>query len=515
MPSSSTLTRASALALAATRSLPLVSGAVLPRASEGPCDIYAAGNTPCVAAHSTTRALYGAYSGPLYQVVRDSDGQTVDVAPLGAGGVADAGAQDAFCAGTTCLIATIYDQSGTGNDLTRAPKGYFSGPQPDGSDNLAAADGAPIMVGGQKAYGVFVSPGTGYRNNNAKSTAIGDAAEGMYAVIDGTHFNDVCCFDYGNAETSSLDTGNGHMEAIYYGANSAWGSGSGAGPWVMADLENGLFSGTNPKNNPNNPSISSRFVTSIVKSEPGHWAIRGGDANAGELSSYHDGPNPDAPGYNPMSKEGAIILGIGGDNSNGGQGTFYEGVMTSSYPSDDTENAVQANIVAAGYATAPMMSGRAMEVGSTITLRATTSGHDTKFLTHSNGKIAARDVSTTSTDNHKSSATWTVRTGLGNAGCVSFESVDSPGSFLHHADFGLKVASGSDKAFKEDATFCPQAGLNGGGNDTVSIRSWNHPTRFVRHFEDAGHLASNGGINAFDDAERFGDDVTFVVGEGF
>ena len=32
-------------------------------ATQGPCDIYATGGTPCVAAHSTTRALYGAYNG--------------------------------------------------------------------------------------------------------------------------------------------------------------------------------------------------------------------------------------------------------------------------------------------------------------------------------------------------------------------------------------------------------------------------------------------------------------------
>ena len=55
-----------------------------------------------------------------------------------------------------------------------------------------------------------------------------------------------------------------------------------------------------------------------------------------------------------MKKEGAIILGIGGDNSNGSAGTFYEGVMTSGYPSDATENAVQANIVAAGYTAIPI-----------------------------------------------------------------------------------------------------------------------------------------------------------------
>jgi hypothetical protein len=29
----------------------------------------------------------------------------------------------------------------------------------------------------------------------------------MYAVFDGTHFNDGCCFDYGNAETNNLDNG--------------------------------------------------------------------------------------------------------------------------------------------------------------------------------------------------------------------------------------------------------------------------------------------------------------------
>ena len=49
-----------------------------------------------------------------------------------------------------------------------------------------------------------------------------------------------------------------------------------------------------------------------------------------------------------MKKQGAIILGTGGDNSDGSDGTFYEGVMTTGYASASTEAAVQANIVAAG-----------------------------------------------------------------------------------------------------------------------------------------------------------------------
>jgi hypothetical protein len=119
----------------------------------------------------------------------------------------------------------------------------------------------------------------------------------------------------------------------------------------MADQENGLFSGVNAGYNANDPSINDRFVTAIVKGEPNQWAIRSGNAQSGGLSTDYSGPRPNVSGYNPMHKEGAIPLGIGGDNSNGATGTFYEGVMTSGYPSDATENAVQANITAAGYST--------------------------------------------------------------------------------------------------------------------------------------------------------------------
>ncbi|WP_205302638.1 arabinofuranosidase catalytic domain-containing protein [Nonomuraea montanisoli] len=320
-----------------------------PSPSRQPCDIYAAGGTPCVAAHSTTRALYAAYNGPLYQVRRASDNATRDVGVLSAGGGADAAAQDSFCAGTTCLITIIYDQSGRNNRLTQAPPGGFPGPAPGGYDNLATATKAPTTVYGHKAYGVYVDPGVGYRNNTTNGVAKGDQPEGMYAIFDGTHYNGGCCFDYGNAETNSRDNGNGTMEAIYFGNIKVWGYGAGNGPWIMADLENGLFSGVNQKYNANDPTISHRYLTAVIKGEPNHWAIRGGNAQSGSLSTFYNGVRPNVPGYNPMKKEGAIILGIGGDNSHGAAGTFYEGVMTSGYPSDATENAVQANIVAAGY----------------------------------------------------------------------------------------------------------------------------------------------------------------------
>jgi hypothetical protein len=338
-------------ALSAGAAVALVAGVLIGQtqtsqaAGSLPCDLYASGGTPCVAAHSTTRALYSAYSGSLYQVRRSSDNTTKDIGVLSAGGYADAAAQDSFCAGTSCVITVIYDQSGRGNNLTQAPAGGAAG----GPDNLANATAAPTVVGGHKAYGVYIPPGTGYRNNRTNGIATGDNPEGMYAIVDGTHYNGGCCFDYGNAETNSNDDGNGTMEAIYFGNIKVWGYGSGNGPWIMADLENGLFSGVNQHYNANDPTINYRYTTAIIKGGPNHWAIRGGNAQSGNLSTFYDGVRPNVSGYNPMRKQGAIILGTGGDNSKGAQGTFYEGVMTSGYPSDATENAVQANITAAGY----------------------------------------------------------------------------------------------------------------------------------------------------------------------
>jgi hypothetical protein len=490
-----------ALGIAATSSL----------VSAGPCDIY--GN--CIAAHATTRALYNAYNGPLYQVKRGSDGATTDIKPLSAGGVANAAAQDSFCSGTTCLITIIYDQSGRSNHLTQAPPGgAASGPEAGGYDNLAASNGAPVTLNGQKAYGVFISPGTGYRNNKVSGSATGDAAEGMYAVLDGTHFNDGCCFDYGNAETNNLDTGNGHMEAIYYGTNTIWGSGAGNGPWLMADLENGLFSGANVKNNAADPSISYRFFTTTLKGKANEWAIRGANAASGSLSTFYKGVRPNASGYNPMSKEGAILLGIGGDNSISGQGTFYEGVMTNGYPSDATEASVQANVVAAKYATASLVSGPAVKVGSSISLKATTPGYNTRYLAHSGANINTQVVTSSSSTALKQQASWTVRTGLGNSACVSFESKDTPGSFVRHYNFALTLAANDNsKAFKEDATFCPQTSFNGDG--TNAIRAWGYPTRYLRHYNNVGYIATNGGTHDFDAAGGFNNDASWVVGASF
>jgi non-reducing end alpha-L-arabinofuranosidase len=334
---------------------------VTPPRPKGPCDIYAAAGDPCVAAHSTTRALYASYNGPLYQVLRQSDGKTLDIGVVqpaaspfpDAGGYANAAAQDAFCANTYCWIATIYDQSPKHNHLTQAPRGGFSGPAMGGFNNLPVADMAPITIMGHKAYGVFISPGMGLRQDDAKGTAVDDQAEGQYWVINGHHYNSGCCFDYGNAEIDSRDDDNGTMETTYYGNAGAWYHGPPAGPWVMTDQENNLVGCVNPDGSKicvNLPNITWRFVTAMAKGEPHHWTSMGGDAQRGALSVMFDGPRVNST-YDPMRKQGAILLGNGGDNSVGSQGTFYEGAMTAAgrFPTDATDQLVQANVVAARY----------------------------------------------------------------------------------------------------------------------------------------------------------------------
>jgi hypothetical protein len=321
-------------------------------AGPGPCDLYASGGTPCVAAHSTVRALYASYAGNLYQVRRSSDNATRNIGALAAGGVANAADQDSFCAGTSCVITVLYDQSGRGNDLWYQGSSVVPG---SSQSRPASATSESLTVGGSKAYSLYINPGNSYwRDGHLTGVPIGAAPEGMYMVTSGAHVNNLCCFDYGNSETTRNADGPGAMDAINFGTQCWFGGCSGSGPWVQADLEFGLYSGGSQSWNPNQRAFTSRFVTATLKNNgTTRFAMKGSNAQSGGLVTLWDGPLPN--GYSPMRKQGAIGLGAGGDcckpggGANLSAGTFYEGAMVSGYPSDATEDAVQANIVAAGY----------------------------------------------------------------------------------------------------------------------------------------------------------------------
>ena len=367
-----------AVVLAAALAIPGFSATPARAAAPEPCDIYASGGTPCEAAYSTTRALYEAYNGPLYQVQRASDSTYLNVGLESAGGVVNVAPENSFCAGTTCTITELYDQTSNGNNMPISPgtscsgcSGGNAGPGPGGADIGAPAEALPMYVGGQPAYGIdFDKFGTGYRDNSAKNLPTGSNPDGLYAVMSSNVTSNQCCFDFGQGETNDSDDGNATMNAIYYGTDCWTGNCTGPGPWVGADIENGMYF-SNTGNNPSAyPSENGTFLSAWEENNGGtNMTLQYGNAQSGGLIQTYSGALPSG-GYDPMKIQSSIELGTGGDNTSLGDGEFYEAADVSGFPSQATQSAVQANIVAAGYSTTPPaeapFGGSAAEVPGTV-----------------------------------------------------------------------------------------------------------------------------------------------------
>jgi len=282
--------------------------------AEGPCDILQSSGNPCVAAHSTVRALFANYDGYLYNVTRSSDNASASIACLSPGGFADKPSHDAFCVRLDCVISNVFDQSGRGNHLGQRHK-------------LVNASRHPITVGlGDKktpVYGMWFDPGYGYHVDKTSGIATGNEPESIYAVMSGKNYNDQCCFDYGNSETNDQDDGCGAMEAIYFG-DAHWKGNSGAGgqgPWAGADLESGMYYGGGPENTKiNNQSkpLPYDFVSLSVKGREDGFTIKGGDATRGSLDTMYDGPRPDAAKASSVCVGGSRLSLQPCENATGG-----------------------------------------------------------------------------------------------------------------------------------------------------------------------------------------------------
>ena len=157
--------------------------------ADGPCDIFAAGGTPCVAAYSTTRALFSSFSGPLYQVQRKLDNATLDVTVSRPGGFANSAPQDQFCSGRACFVKRLYDQTSFLNHLDIAPVhvGHIA------FDKPVNASRDRLQAGGVPVYSMYFEGGMGYRNDATRGIATGDDAASIYMVTSGTHYDAKCC----------------------------------------------------------------------------------------------------------------------------------------------------------------------------------------------------------------------------------------------------------------------------------------------------------------------------------
>ena len=313
-------------------------------ASKCPCDIYKDGGTPCVAAHSLVRSLYGTYDGPLYQVRLKSDTtKKKDIYPTVPGGYANAAAVDSFFKGTTGgTVSKIYDQSEKKNHLTVSEWGSARSYRMRETPATHFKD----TLSGHPVYPLYTDTGEGYRNDHTSGVATGAQMEGMYCVVRGgnhpkrTADQSDCCWDYGNAESDASSAGKktGVMEALYFGSKCWFTPCNGNGPWFFADLEWGLFQAT-AQNGTTNVSIPYEYASGYLKGDVKTYTLRAGDATKDVLTLLGTTNRPA-----PNILTGAIVLGIGGDSAPSGWGTFFEGAMTIGRPSDTTEEAVQKNI---------------------------------------------------------------------------------------------------------------------------------------------------------------------------
>jgi hypothetical protein len=307
---------------------------------------------------------------------------TLDIESL-PNGFADAASHAAFCSGQTCTFSRLYDQSPRGNDLTVAKRGCY-GCEPQATcatcqgtacqDDYESDASKTITVGGNTVYSLHMEARDGYRESGTGWPTVGSVASGMptgnpangqgiYLVSEGAARRTTanagvgCCWSFGNmSRDNCFGAGSGATNALMFGVGF-WGRGAGSGPWFLGDFDAGVWSGgvngdllAGFDTNPSLPSMTMAFAFGILKTQPNNYAIRVADATTGAVATAYDGAAPDAfSGAGVWQMAGGIGLGISSDNSNAAGGTFLEGAITSSRPTDATDAAVHENVKALGY----------------------------------------------------------------------------------------------------------------------------------------------------------------------
>ncbi len=102
---------------------------------------------------------------------------------------------------------------------------------------------------------------------------------------------------------------------------------------------------------------------------------------------------------------------------------------------------------------------------------------------HRDFRARINQVGTGSRPLDRADASFAVRSGLADAGCVSLESTNYPGRYLRHRNFAVLLQErDSSVLFSADATFCPEPA---GRGPAQVLRSVNYPDFYVviRDFE--------------------------------
>jgi len=139
----------------------------------------------------------------------------------------------------------------------------------------------------------------------------------------------------------------------------------------------------------------------------------------------------------------------------------------------------------------------------------TTPGLTNRYLRHMNSLAYTEVVTASSPALLKNDATYTVRTGLADAGCYSFESVNFPGQYLRHQNSRVRNSVDDGTALmRADATWCARTGLAGSG---VSLESYNFRGSFMRHFNAEVWISNGGGGAAYNTPTLWAVDSTWNI----
>jgi hypothetical protein len=210
-----------------------------------------------------------------------------------------------------------------------------------------------------------------------------------------------------------------------------------------------------------------------------------------------------AEGYQGGTGSGCVVAAPG---SAGGAGR-----SASRFPDGNDTDRNCADFITSSNPTPRGVNTFALDPGPLVSLQSTAPGSTSDYLKHNDNDdgVVLAPVTAGSSSTDKQDATFVEAAGLANASCVSFESIDRPGSYLRHQNFQLHLQpSDGSPLFSQDATFCPGPGNSGQG---MSFQSVNFPGRFLRTFNNVLYLGSNGGPNPWDSATDWAADTSWVV----
>ncbi|MEU8513227.1 sigma-70 family RNA polymerase sigma factor [Kitasatospora sp. NPDC048722] len=115
------------------------------------------------------------------------------------------------------------------------------------------------------------------------------------------------------------------------------------------------------------------------------------------------------------------------------------------------------------------------------------------YLTYAGDLTTLGRVDASSSAQTRQRGTFTVVGGLADPRCVTFRAAD--GRYLRHRDLRLRLSTDDgSELFREDATFCPQAGAVAG---SVTLHAHNYPGSVLRYRDGGIWLDGSDGTRAF------------------